>query len=70
MDTKCHFFAKSHDKGTRDGTGGTIKRAARKASLQNPYEKQSMTPRQLYEWVVKIPSVIFEYCTVKTTAKK
>jgi hypothetical protein len=29
------------------GAGGTIKRLARKASLQNPYEEQIMTPRQL-----------------------
>jgi hypothetical protein len=30
-----------------------------------------MTPRQLYKWaVVKIPSVTFEYCTVKDHSKE
>jgi hypothetical protein len=62
MDAEWLFFATSHGKGACDGIRGTIKRLPRKASMQNPYEEQIMTPRQLYEWaVVKIPSVTFEY---------
>jgi hypothetical protein len=58
----------SHGKDACDGIGGTIKRLA---SLQNPYEEQIITPRQLYEWaVVKIPSVTFEYCTVEDHSKQ
>jgi hypothetical protein len=38
MDTQCHFFATSHDKDACDGIWGTIKRLARKASPQSPYE--------------------------------
>jgi hypothetical protein len=37
MDTKWHFFVTSYDKG--DGIGGTIKKLAGKASLENPYEE-------------------------------
>jgi hypothetical protein len=47
MDAKWHFFAMSRNKGSCDGIRGTIKRLARKTSLQNPYEEQIMTPRQL-----------------------
>jgi hypothetical protein len=71
MDAKWHFFAMSHGKGVCDETGGTIKRLARKTSLQNPYVEEIMTPRQLYEWaVVKILSVTFEYCTVEDHSKE
>jgi hypothetical protein len=66
MDAEWHFFA-LHGKGACDGVAGTI----RKASLQNPYEEQIMTPRQLYEWaVVKIPSVTFLSCTVEDHSKE
>jgi exopolyphosphatase/pppGpp-phosphohydrolase len=37
----------SHGKGACHGIGGTIKSLARKAILQNPYEQQIMTARQL-----------------------
>jgi hypothetical protein len=47
------------------------KRLAIKASLQNPYEEQKMTPKQLYKWAVaKIPSVILQYCTVEDHSKE
>jgi hypothetical protein len=61
----------SHGKGACNKTGGRIKRLARKASLQNHYEVQVMTSRQLYKWaVLKIPSVTFEYCTVEDHCKE
>jgi hypothetical protein len=62
MDATWHFLATSHGKGACDEIGGTIKRPARYASLQNHYEEQIMTPRQLNKWAVaKIPSVTIEY---------
>jgi hypothetical protein len=45
MDSDWYFFAVSHGRCACDGIGGTIKRLARKARLQNPYEEQIMTPR-------------------------
>jgi hypothetical protein len=45
--------------------GGKIKR------LHNPYQAQTMIPRQLYEWdVVKIPLVTSGHCTVEDHSKK
>jgi hypothetical protein len=52
MDTKWQLFAMSHGKVVCDGTGGTFKRLARKVSLQNPYQGQIMTPRELHKWAV------------------
>jgi uncharacterized pyridoxal phosphate-containing UPF0001 family protein len=49
MDAKWHFFGMLQGRGACDGIGGTIKRLASKASLQNPYEEQIMTPGQLYK---------------------
>lgn len=64
IDAEWHFFATSHGKGPCDGVGGTIKRLAAKASLQRPYDKQIMTPRQLYEWASEnISAMTFAYCT-------
>jgi hypothetical protein len=64
------LFATSHAKGACDGIGGTIKRVARMAILENPYEEQIVTPRQLYEWAaVKVLSVTFGYCTVEYHSK-
>jgi hypothetical protein len=69
VDTEWHVFATSH--GACDGIEGKIKRLERKASLQNSYEEQIMTPRKLYEWaVVEIPSVTFEYSTVEDHSKE
>lgn len=57
-----HFYATSHGKGACDGVGGTIKRLAAKASLQNPINNQILSPHQLFEWGTKnIPSVNFFY---------
>jgi hypothetical protein len=71
MDAEWHFFAASHGKDVSDRIGGTIKRLARKASLQNLYEEQIMALRQLYEWaVLKILSVTFKYCIVEDHSKE
>jgi hypothetical protein len=43
-----HFFAASHGKGPCDGIGGTLKRLARRASLQETANIQ--TPESLYNW--------------------
>lgn len=43
-----HFFATSHGKGPCDGIGGTLKRLARRASLQGTANIQ--TPESLYNW--------------------
>ena len=64
MPAEWHFFATSHGKGPCDGVGGTVKRLAAKASLQRPFDKQIMTPHQLFEFAVsEIPSVKFHYAT-------
>ena len=44
-----HFFATAHGKGACDGIGGTIKRLARRACIQNP-NILIKTPKQLFEW--------------------
>ncbi|KAJ8686036.1 hypothetical protein QAD02_021829 [Eretmocerus hayati] len=45
-----HFFATSHSKGPWDGVGGTLKRAATKASLQRPLDNPMTTARELFAW--------------------
>ena len=45
-----HFFATAHAKGPSDGLGGTLKRQARRATLQLPNNKQIQTPKDMYEW--------------------
>ena len=44
------FFATLHGKWPCDGIGGIVKRLAAKASLQQPYSEQIMTPRQLFQF--------------------
>jgi hypothetical protein len=59
-----HFFATSHGKSACDGVGGTQKRLAAKASLQQPYNDQIMTPHQLYEWAQSsIHNLNFDFVT-------
>ncbi len=56
-----HFSATSHGKGACDGVEGTVKRLA---SLQRPYDKQIVTPIELFEWASNsIQGIIFEYCS-------
>lgn len=64
IDAEWHFYATSHGKGVCDGIGGTVKRLAAKASLQNPISNQILTPFQLFEWGKEnIPSITFFYVT-------
>jgi hypothetical protein len=61
---KWHFFATSHGKSACDGVGGTLKRLAAKASFQQPYNDQMMTPHQLYEWAQSsIHNLNFDFVT-------
>jgi hypothetical protein len=45
-----NFFATSHGKSPCDGIGGTIKRNARRASLQAASHNQILTPPDLFTW--------------------
>jgi hypothetical protein len=45
VEAEWHFFATSHGKGLCDGIGGTVKRMARRASLQGG---QQFRHRKLY----------------------
>lgn len=61
-----HFFATSHGKGPSDGLGGTVKREARRASLQRPFEDQITTPLHLYNWCQQtLHNCNFAYLTEK-----
>jgi hypothetical protein len=61
-----YFFATSHGKSACDGVGGTLKRLAAKASLQQPYNDQIMALHQLYEWAQSsIHSLNFNFCDRK-----
>ncbi len=56
------FFATSHGKGPCDGVGGTVKRLAARASLQQPYANQLQTPLELFSWAKEnIPHVTFSF---------
>lgn len=52
MTAEWHFFATSHGKGPCDGLGGTLKRIARRTSLQllGPSAQQIDTPLRFYWW--------------------
>jgi hypothetical protein len=53
-----------HGKSACDVLGGTIKRWAARASLQQPYTDQIMTPRQLFDWPqTSIQNMNFEFVT-------
>ena len=66
-----HFSATSHDKGACDGVGDTVKHLAARASLQRPYDQQTMTPRQLFDWAAEnVPATFFQYCSLDSTRKK
>ncbi|KZR97051.1 Cc8L18.2-like protein, partial [Daphnia magna] len=56
-----HFWATCHGKNACDGVGGTVKRLARRASLQLSL---ILTPLDLYNWAVdNIPGIEFVYVT-------
>ena len=52
LSAEWHFFATSHGKGPCDGIGGTIKRLARRKSLQcvNNSKEDIQTPQALFEF--------------------
>lgn len=58
INAEWHFFASYHGKGPCDGVGGTIKRAAARASLQLPFNKQISTSQELYEWAIKSSNLL------------
>lgn len=61
VSAEWHFFATSHGKGACDGIGGTVKRCARKASLQ--YEIIT-TPKHFFDWAEKyFKKISFAYST-------
>lgn len=63
-EAEWHFFATSHGKGPCDGIGGTLKRLARRASLQRPIDNQITNPLELYEWAkCNLGNIHVEYCT-------
>jgi hypothetical protein len=45
-----HFFATSHCENSYDAVSGTTKWPAARASLQCPYDKQILTPKDFYEF--------------------
>jgi hypothetical protein len=66
VQAEWHFFATSHGKSACDGLGGTVKRLAAKASLQRPYDKQILTPVDLFQFAVdNIKNIDFEYCSLE-----
>lgn len=52
-----HFHASAHGKGPCDGAGGTLKRLARRASLQMIGNDRITSPSELYEWATKESSL-------------
>ena len=50
LHAEWNFFATSHGKSPCDGIGGTVKRLAARASLQDADEGHIMTPSQLFDW--------------------
>ena len=50
ISAEWHFFATFHGKSPCDGVGGTVKRAAARASLQATTSGFLLTPDDLYHW--------------------
>ncbi|GBM39738.1 hypothetical protein AVEN_208641-1 [Araneus ventricosus] len=56
------FFATSHGKTECDGIGGTVKRLARKKSLQQHLDRQITTTNELFEFCkVNIANITFQH---------
>lgn len=53
VSAEWNFFATAHGKGPCDGTGGTLKWKAAKASLQLPPEQQITSAEALYRWALQ-----------------
>ncbi|KAK3916428.1 23S rRNA (uracil(1939)-C(5))-methyltransferase [Frankliniella fusca] len=52
LEAERHFYATSHGKSACDGVGGTVKREARHACVQSPFQNIIGTTRELYTWCV------------------
>lgn len=52
VQAEWNYFASAHGKGACDGVGGTLKRIARRYSLQKGTRNEILTAKQLYEWSV------------------
>lgn len=64
VDAEWHFFATSHGKGACDGLGGTIKRQARRTSLQRIDGNHITTPHSLFLWAKTFyKNISFDFCT-------
>ena len=56
------FFAIAHGKGPCNGLAGTLKRPARRASLQIGTRQQILTPLALFEWALQsLPKIDFVF---------
>lgn len=56
------FFATSHGKSECDGIGGTVKRLARKESLQRHLDRHITTAKSFFDFCVeKIQKIIFHF---------
>ncbi|CAG9773247.1 unnamed protein product [Ceutorhynchus assimilis] len=67
-----HFHATAHGKGPCDGAGGTIKRIARRTSLQMITDDQISSAIELYEWAKKassLPNISVMYRSSEDYAK-
>lgn len=62
------FFATSHGKTECDGIGGTVKRLARKASLQRPLQDQILTTTTFYQFCIStISKINFHFISKDST---
>lgn len=65
MRAEWHFFATSHGKSAGDGTGGTLKWLATRASRQHVYEHHILSAQQLYDFAISnIKGMYFAFATV------
>lgn len=61
---KWHYHPTAHGKGPCDGLGASVKRAARKASLQAPASSAILTCQELYNWLStsgRMKTIDFKY---------
>lgn len=66
INAEWHFFATAHGKGACDGVGGSIKNAARTASLQRNSKNQITSPKHLFEWAITFfKNIDFYFCTIQ-----
>ena len=65
-----NFFASSHGKGACDGIGGTVKRLAKKESLQRVESQRITTPKILFDWAISyFKNISFDFCTIEDHIK-